>query len=260
MIWSFAIKWAIHESIFSCTVFPNFIFLLLLLQRFSLFPSLMKRTHTQRNWFLIYLNWLIFCLSIFAFNLGSKIVATGSGGDLFEQTHQFTFVWNWHEIDVRTTGLYRSRDRAGPSIVARDRSTAGHHFQVQNIDFALQFDFARLIELCLLTISGESGSGKSHQCQQTLRRLLRLGKVSTGSELDRHVNAAQQVLRSMGTASTLSNPHSNRLVSSSCNLLRRICSYCDQRKRRSFVAFWPRFAKFVLSPLPSFTDSVFILI
>ncbi len=65
-----------------------------------------------------------------------------------------------------------------------------------------------------IILSGVSGAGKSYTSMLILRQLFLLAGGGVGSDAFKHLSASITVLRSLGTASTLLNQDSSRVVRS----------------------------------------------
>ena len=57
-----------------------------------------------------------------------------------------------------------------------------------------------------------NGSGKTHTCMQLLRQLFDIAGGGPETDAFKHLRATFTVLRSMGSAATLCNPESTRMV------------------------------------------------
>ncbi|ESO94837.1 hypothetical protein LOTGIDRAFT_215365 [Lottia gigantea] len=87
----------------------------------------------------------------------------------------------------------------------------------------------------VFVLSGETGSGKTFQCDQILECIR---NENCNKERDDQLTAAMTVMRAFGSASTLYNPHSSRmgvyveLMTSDCKIYRNKihCLFLDQRR------------------------------
>ena len=84
----------------------------------------------------------------------------------------------------------------------------------KNAEYNLQYFTTYWYMLCKLIsdFSGLSGSGKTHQSKLLLRHIFEVAGGGTETDSFKHLSSAMTVLQSLGSAATVNNPHSSRMV------------------------------------------------